>query len=64
VNRPSLSPSPTRRAVGRNLALDLVAAVGLGITIALVNAILPTVARRTGLAPLGLAALAPRRCGS
>ncbi len=56
--RPSLLSSATRRAIGRNLALDLVVAVGLGVTMALVNAILPTVARRGGLAPLGLSALA------
>ena len=51
-------PSPTQRAVGRNLALDLVAAVGVGVTIALVATLLPTIARRGGLEPLGLAALA------
>ncbi|HXU84496.1 MAG TPA: MFS transporter [Verrucomicrobiae bacterium] len=56
--RPSLFNSATRRAIGRNLALDLVVAVGMGVTMALVNAILPTVARRGGLAPLGLSALA------
>jgi MFS transporter, DHA1 family, staphyloferrin B biosynthesis exporter len=58
VLRPSLFTSASRRAVGRNLALDLVVAMGLGITMALVGAILPTVARRGGLAPLGLSALA------
>src|SRR5438093_956028 len=47
-----------RRTIGRNLALDLVVAVGMGVTMALVNAIPPTVARRGGLAPIGLAALA------
>ncbi len=50
--------SASRRAIGRNLALDLLVAVGMGVTMALVNAILPTVARRGGLAPLGLSALA------
>jgi MFS transporter, DHA1 family, staphyloferrin B biosynthesis exporter len=58
VLRPSLFNSASRRAIGRNLALDLVVAVGLGVTMALVGAILPTVARRGGLAPLGLSALA------
>jgi MFS family permease len=48
----------SRRTMGRNLALDLVVAVGIGVTMALVNAILPTVARRGGLAPIGLSALA------
>ncbi|HLO35644.1 MAG TPA: hypothetical protein VK194_06165, partial [Candidatus Deferrimicrobium sp.] len=56
--RPTLFHSVSRRAIGRNLALDLVVAVGMGVTMALVNAILPTVARRGGLEPLGLAALA------
>ncbi len=57
--RPSL-PSTTRhqRALGRNLAFDLVAAVGVGVTAALVTTLLPTIARRGGLEPIGLAALA------
>ena len=56
--RPTLFNTATRRAIGRNLALDLVAAIGIGVTLALTNAILPTVARRGGLEPLGLSALA------
>ena len=56
--RPSLLNSASRRAIGRNLALDLVVAVGMGVTMALVNALLPTIARRGGLEPLGLSALA------
>ena len=57
--RPSdLKPSASRRALGRNLALDLVAATGLGVTLALVGALLPTIARRGGLEPIGLSALA------
>ncbi len=57
--RPSL-PSTTRhqRAVGRNLALDLASAIGVGVTAALVTTLLPTIARRGGLEPVGLAALA------
>jgi MFS family permease len=58
VLRPSLLNSASRRAIGRNLALDLVVAVGMGVTMALVNALLPTIARRGGLEPLGLSALA------
>lgn len=54
----SFNPSPDRRALGRNLALDLVAAVGVGVTMALITALLPTIARRGGLEPLGLSALA------
>lgn len=57
--RPStLRPSASRRALGRNLALDLVAATGVGVTMALVAALLPTIARRGGLDPIGLSALA------
>ncbi len=57
--RPSLRSSTLRqRAVGRNLALDTVASVGVGVTVALVTTLLPTIARRGGLDPIGLAALA------
>ena len=56
--RPSIFTSASRRAIGRNLAFDLVVAIGMGVTMALVGAILPTVARRGGLGPLGLSALA------
>lgn len=56
--RPStLHPSATQRAIGRNLALDLVAATGVGVSVALVSALLPTIARRGGLDPIGLSAL-------
>jgi MFS family permease len=58
VLRSSLRPSPTQRQVGRNLALDLVAAVGVGVSAALITTLLPTIARRGGLEPVGLAALA------
>ena len=57
--RPSLpSTSLRQRAVGRNLALDLVASIGVGVSVALVTTLLPTIARRGGLDPIGLAALA------
>jgi MFS family permease len=51
-------PLSGRRSVARNLALDLVAAIGIGVTVSLVTALLPTIARRSGVEPLGLAALA------
>jgi hypothetical protein len=47
----------SRRAVARNLGLDVVGALGLGTTGALVSVLLPTIARRGGVDPLGLAAL-------
>ncbi len=56
--RPQFHPSVQQRSVGRNLALDLVAAVGVGVTVALITTLLPTIARRGGLEPIGLAALA------
>ena len=56
--RPSFTPSPSQRAIGRNLALDLIAAIGVGVTMALISSLLPTIARRGGLEPLGLSALA------
>ena len=56
--RPSLPSSASRRTMGRNLVLDVLVAVGMGVTMALISSILPTVARRGGLAPIGLSALA------
>ena len=58
MSRPTLPAASERRAVARNLALDLVAGVGIGVTIAVVTALLPTIARRGGIEPVGLAALA------
>lgn len=61
MNRPALAlghSSRATRALRRNLAFDLVVAVGMGVTMALVSALLPSVARRGGLAPIGLSALA------
>ncbi len=46
------------RPISRNLSLDLVAAIGIGVSAALVSSLLPTIARRGGLEPLGLAVLA------
>ena len=45
------------RPISRNLSLDLVAAIGYGVSGALVSTLLPTIARRGGLEPLGLAVL-------
>ena len=59
MSRPSLpSTSRHQREVGRNLAFDLASAIGVGVTVALVTTLLPTIARRGGLEPIGLAALA------
>lgn len=55
--RPPFHPTPQQRAVGRNLGFDLFAAVGIGVTTAVVTALLPTIARRGGLEPIGIAAL-------
>ena len=56
--RPSILSSPSRGRIGRNLALDVIVAVGIGVTMSLVGAILPTVGRLGGLDPVGLSALA------
>ncbi len=58
MSRPTFAPTASQREIGRNLAIDLVGAIGLGVTIALISALLPTIARRGGLEPLGLSALA------
>ena len=54
---PTLDSIEGLRPLARNLSLDLVAAIGVGVTGALVGALLPTISRRGGLEPLGLAAL-------
>jgi hypothetical protein len=46
------------RPISRSLSLDLLAAIGYGVSGALVSTLLPTIARRGGLEPLGLAVLA------
>jgi MFS family permease len=58
VRRPTRESIEGLRPISRNLSLDLVAAIGLGVSAALVSSLLPTIARRGGLEPLGLAALA------
>lgn len=58
MRRPTRDSIEGLRTLGRNLTLDLVAAIGVGVTGALVGALLPTISRRGGLEPLGLAALA------
>jgi DHA1 family inner membrane transport protein len=57
VQRPTRESIEGLRPISRNLSLDLVAAIGYGISGALVSTLLPTIARRGGLEPLGLAAL-------
>jgi MFS family permease len=58
VRVPGSSFVPRPSEVQRNVGLDLVAALGIGSSMAVVGALLPAVARREGLDPLGLAALA------
>jgi MFS family permease len=58
VRLPSRDSIEGLRPISRNLSLDLVAAIGVGIAGALVSSLLPTIARRGGLEPLGLAVLA------
>jgi len=58
VRRPTRDSIEGLRPISRNLSLDLIAAIGYGVSGALVSTLLPTIARRGGLEPLGLAALA------
>ena len=58
MRRPTRDSIDGIRPISRNLSLDLIAAIGVGVTGALVVSLLPTIARRGGLEPLGLAALA------
>lgn len=51
-------PAAGLRELAATLLLDLVAAIGLGASSAMVVSLLPTIGRRGGLEPLGLAALA------
>ncbi len=46
------------RTLTPTIVLDLVAAIGIGLSSAMVISLLPTIGRRGGLEPLGLAALA------
>jgi MFS family permease len=57
VRRPTRESIEGLRPIWRNLSLDLTAAIGYGVSGALVSSLLPTIARRGGLEPLGLAAL-------
>ena len=58
MGSPGTIAGPTSSTLRRNLSLDLSASVGVGITMALMGTLLPSVARRQGLDPLGLAVLA------
>ena len=54
----ALAVKPRPSALQRNLSLDLSAAMGLGATLAVVGALLPSAARREGMDSIGLAGLA------
>ena len=58
MGSPGTVPGPAPSTLRRNLSLDLSASVGVGITMAVLGTLLPSVARREGLDPLGLAVLA------
>ena len=57
MQRPTRESIEGLRPISRSLSLDLVAAIGYGVSGALVSSLLPTIARRGGLEPLGLAVL-------
>lgn len=52
------SPSPDARWMRRNLSLDVLSAVGVGVMLAMVVSLLPSAARQAGMAPVVLALLA------
>jgi hypothetical protein len=54
VRRPTRESIEGLRPISRDLTIDLVAAIGYGISGALVSSLLPTIARRGGLEPLAL----------
>jgi len=51
-------PSLDARWLRRNLSLDVLASVGIGVTLAMVISLLPSIAREAGMAPIVLALLA------
>ena len=57
MRRPTRHSIEGLRPISRSLSLDLIASVGYGVSGALVSTLLPTIARRGGLEPIGLAAL-------
>ena len=58
MSRMEGSPSLETRWLRRNLSLDVLASVGIGVTIAMVVSLLPSIAREAGMAPIVLALLA------
>ena len=58
MRRPTRESIEGLRPISRSLSLDLVAAIGSGSRAPSSRRLLPTIARRGGLEPLGLAALA------
>jgi hypothetical protein len=58
MSLPSAASIAGLRPIARCLALDLSGAIGLGIVVAFVGTILPAISRRSGIEPIGLAALA------
>jgi len=58
VSRLEGSPSLEARWLRRNLSLDVLSAVGVGVMLAMVVSLLPSAARQAGMAPIVLALLA------
>ncbi len=54
----SALPSTPSPGIRRNLAFDIVASIGVGISIAMIWTLLPSAARKDGMEPLGLSLLA------
>ena len=52
------TPAESRRALRRNVTLELGVALSIGLTTAVAGGLVPTIARQGGLAPIGLAVMA------
>jgi MFS family permease len=52
------APSPSSRTLRRNVAFDVVVAMGFGLTTTVGLGLMPTIARQAGLDPIGLALMA------
>ena len=52
------SPSLESRWLKRNLSLDVLSSIGVGVMLAMVVSLLPSAARQAGMAPVVLALLA------
>lgn len=58
MSAPAAVTAPSPVALRRNLALDVLLAVSIGLTTTVAGSLIPTIARQAGLIPLGLSVMA------